>query len=252
MRNKLIFCLVVLLLVVGCVTLPKPPITAIQSAENFVEQNQTTQAEQTLDKYRHTWKTQAIRGDIAAYRGQWQQAAQFFQESWNLIEKAEPEPIHSEKEKIYSSLEETQLLAGKTVSSLIKPPTNYKGWRVPKVLVPVEFKSGGWRINELTQEGKKAIRDIADYLDANKVREATLTGHTDERGPAKRNQVLSEKRAKSIRQFLVNIGTRTKIKTEGKGEDEPLRPLPRWKRNWTQAEIYQRDRRVELESDIAD
>jgi len=227
-------------------TLPKPPITAIQSAENLVEQNYTTQAEQILSKYRKTWKTQAIRGDIAAYRGQWQQAAQFFQESWSLIENANPEPQHSEKEKIYSSLEETQLLAGKTVSSLIKPPTNYKGMIVPKVLVPVEFKSGGWKISELTKEGKKAIKDMAEYLDANDVQKAILTGHTDERGSARRNQELSEKRADSIRQFLVNIGTKTKIKTEGKGEYEPLRPLPRWKKNWTQADIYQRDRRVEI------
>ena len=246
MRNKLLFFWLILFLGNGCATLPNPSMTAIQNAEHLVEQNQSAQAEQLLEQYRKTWKTQAIQGDIAAYRGQWQKAAQFFKESLNLAETAHPEPAYSEKDRIYSSFEEAQLLAGKTVSALIEPPHDpVKSWYVPKKMrIAVEFESDGWKVDDITQEGKEAIERMANYL--HNKRKAAIIGHTDERGKASYNQRLSEQRAKSIHQYLRNKGTQTKITTEGKGEAEPLRPLPRWKRNWTQAEIYQRDRRVEL------
>ncbi|MDM8563324.1 OmpA family protein [Candidatus Marithioploca araucensis] len=250
MRNKLVFFLFILFLGNGCATLPKPPMTAIQKAENLVEQNQMPQAEQLLDKYRKTWKTQAIRGDIAAYRGQWQVAARFFQESLNLAkaETAYPEPAYDEKERIYRSFEEAQLLAGETVSSLVEPPNDptKSAWQIKKMRIPVEFKTNGWKVNDATEEGKESIKKMADYLNEHNVRKVTVIGHTDERGKASYNKWLSEQRAKSIHQYLSKNTQTTNIESYGKGEDEPLRPLPRWGKNWKQDEIDQRDRRVEL------
>jgi len=248
MRNKLIFFLFIFL-GNGCATLPNPPMTAIQKAENFVEQNQMPQAEQMLDKYSKTWKTQAIRGDIAAYRGQWQGAARFFQESLNLAKTA---PYH-EKERIYRSFEDAQLLAGKTVGSLIEPPpSNEKstGHVIKKMRIAVEFETNGWKVDNndhITPEGRTAIKEMAVHLNKqHNIRKVTVIGHTDAQGEASYNQKLSERRAKSIHQYLLNESQITNIESYGKGEYKLLRPLPRWIRNWTQDEIDQRDRRVEL------
>jgi outer membrane protein OmpA-like peptidoglycan-associated protein len=252
MRNKLLFFWFILLLGNGCATLPNPPMTAIQKAEHLVEQNQMPQAEQILDQYRKTWKTQAIRGDIAAYSGQWQVAALFFQKSLNLAEKAHPELAYQEKKKIYSSFEEAQLLAGETVGSLIEPPRDpTKSWPIiKKMRIAVEFETNGWKVDKnahITPEGRTAIKRMAEYLNQqHNVRRVTVIGHTDERGKASYNKKLSERRAKSIHQYLLNESQITNIESYGKGEKDPLRPLPRWGKNWNQDEIYQRDRRVEL------
>jgi outer membrane protein OmpA-like peptidoglycan-associated protein len=253
MKNKLIFCLFMMLLSSGCVTTNPPlqnppPITTMQEVENLVEQGQIMEVESILDKYSKTWKTQAIRGDIAAHRKQWQVAARLFQDSLNLVEISPQQPNYEEVEKIYRSFEDAQLLAGETVSSLIPPPHNPAKslWVPPKMRIAVEFKTGGWKESDITQKGKNAIKRIAKYLNKDNVEKATLTGHTDEIGKASYNKWLSEQRAKSVEAYLQSVGVQTRIKTRGKGEDEPLRPLPRWK-NLTQDEIYQRDRRVELE-----
>ena len=235
----------------GCMTtnppLPNPPITTMQDVENLVEQGQIIEAESILDQYSKTWKTQTIRGDIAAHRKQWQVAARFFQDSLNLIETTPQQPNYEEIEKIYRSFEDAQLLAGETVSSLIPPPHNpaKSFWVPPKMRIPVEFKPNGWKVEDITKRGKNAIEGIAKHLNKQNVKTATLIGHTDEIGKATYNQWLSEQRAKSVETYLQNSGVQTSIESYGKGEDEPL-PLPRWK-ELTEDEIHQRNRRVELE-----
>ncbi|MCG3764469.1 OmpA family protein [Vibrio cincinnatiensis] len=50
-----------------------------------------------------------------------------------------------------------------------------------------------------------------------------ITGHTDSTGPAKYNQVLSEKRAEAAANYLAEKGVdKERIHYQGKGEDEPL------------------------------
>lgn len=55
-----------------------------------------------------------------------------------------------------------------------------------------------------------------------------LVGHTDTRGTAKYNQTLSEKRAQSVRLFLVGPGRIgiNRILSEGLGEQHPIVGLP--------------------------
>jgi OOP family OmpA-OmpF porin len=51
----------------------------------------------------------------------------------------------------------------------------------------------------------------------------SVEGHTDDRGAAKYNQTLSEKRAKAVKKYLVDNGVRDegKISTAGYGEERP-------------------------------
>jgi len=221
-------------------------IAAIQEAESLVEQNQIV-VDEILDKYAKTWETQAIRGDAASYQKQWKKAALLFRESLDLIKIVPQQPDYKEIKKIYDSLEDAQVFSGEIVSPLVAPPPDPAKYFLvpPKIRIAVEFKMGGWKGSDITPKGRNAIKRIADYLNAHNVEKITLTGHTDIIGKSIDNQWLSEQRAKSVAAYLQHIGVQTRIKTRGKGEDEPL-PLPRWK-NLTQEEISQRNRRVEIE-----
>lgn len=67
-----------------------------------------------------------------------------------------------------------------------------------------------------------------------------LVGHADRSGTRRYNQGLSERRARAVRDFLVSRGiSATIIRTEGRGEDEPLVATPDGVRE-------QQNRRVEI------
>ena len=66
-----------------------------------------------------------------------------------------------------------------------------------------------------------------------------IDGHTDSDGSDEYNQVLSEKRANSVKNFLVSQGVTAEITTKGYGESKPVAS------NDT-AEGKQKNRRVEI------
>lgn len=77
----------------------------------------------------------------------------------------------------------------------------------------------------LKEAGKKQIFDVAQKFrnkDA-KITSFTVIGHTDSRGTDQYNQILSEKRAKVVRDYLIANGVPAGIiKAIGKGEREPI------------------------------
>jgi len=153
-----------------------------------------------------------------------------------------------EAEKIFKRIKSTQLLAGKTVGPIIVPKTNSRslGFKVD-LEAPVEFKSGGFTIKDLTATAKESLLYLAAFFKERKITEIKIIGHTDSEGDAKRNLELSKRRANSVKEYLkgcVNVGAT--IKTEGKGEMEPLL-IPDWiKQDFTPNEINQLNRRVEF------
>lgn len=74
----------------------------------------------------------------------------------------------------------------------------------------------------LKPEGKQYIEDIRQkykFYDADSV---DIVGHTDSSGPDAYNQNLSERRASSVKKYLVETGSAAaKITTSGKGESQP-------------------------------
>jgi OOP family OmpA-OmpF porin len=68
----------------------------------------------------------------------------------------------------------------------------------------------------------------------------TVEGHTDARGSAEYNQALSERRANSVRDYLIGAGIDgSRLKAVGIGEARPIA-------SGETAEAYRRNRRVEL------
>ncbi len=68
-----------------------------------------------------------------------------------------------------------------------------------------------------------SLDELIVYLRENRNFKIIITGHTDHIGKTYTNQILSEKRAKSVANYLISNGIHiTRIKSLGKGESTPV------------------------------
>ena len=91
----------------------------------------------------------------------------------------------------------------------------------------VTFDSGilfATNSSTLSDASKTALRNLANSLNQNPDTDIKIIGHTDNTGKVDYNQTLSEKRAKSVYDYLmVDQGVSSKRMTyEGKGIQEPV------------------------------
>ena len=78
---------------------------------------------------------------------------------------------------------------------------------------------------ELTSESDDGIDEVYAFLLQYPELKIEIVGHTDDMGSESYNQVLSEKRAKSVANALINKGiSAERIKTKGCGSTQPLFP----------------------------
>ncbi|MGE3152806.1 MAG: peptidoglycan-associated lipoprotein Pal [Nitrospiraceae bacterium] len=70
-------------------------------------------------------------------------------------------------------------------------------------LQDVFFAYDSWQINE---EGRRVLAVDADWIRTNPDSLVKIEGHCDERGTSAYNLVLGEKRAKAVRNYLVELG----------------------------------------------
>jgi len=100
--------------------------------------------------------------------------------------------------------------------------------------------SGLWRLNRLADK----IRTL------NSLEQVILIGHTDRLrsdGHPERNQLLSEQRAESVKQYLVNKGvSEDKIQASGEGSSQPLVDCDATQSKAKQVECLTPNRRVEI------
>lgn len=76
---------------------------------------------------------------------------------------------------------------------------------------------------ELQQGTDTNLRDVVELLESEPEKRVRIEGHTDSTGPADLNLRLSEQRAGSVRDALVNLGIDAdRITTVGMGEDFPV------------------------------
>lgn len=84
----------------------------------------------------------------------------------------------------------------------------------------VFFGYDSWTINE---EGRQALIGNADWLHRHPAVQLKLEGHCDERGSSTYNFVLAEKRAKSVRNYLMDLGIgRERLIVVSYGKERPF------------------------------
>jgi peptidoglycan-associated lipoprotein len=84
----------------------------------------------------------------------------------------------------------------------------------------VFFGYDSWTI---TEEGRQTLVRDADWLKSNPTAGIKIEGHCDERGTAAYNLVLGEKRAKSVRNYLVELGvSANRLAVVSYGKERPF------------------------------
>jgi OOP family OmpA-OmpF porin len=75
----------------------------------------------------------------------------------------------------------------------------------------------------LKPEGKAKLDDLASKVGGINLEVVIAVGHTDTIGSASYNQALSNRRAESVKAYLVSKGIESnRIYTEGKGQTQPV------------------------------
>ncbi|WP_107037285.1 OmpA family protein [Brumimicrobium mesophilum] len=100
-----------------------------------------------------------------------------------------------------------------------------------KILSPVIVYNDGFRI--LTDQSDNSLNVIANFIKKNENLRFEIGSHTDQRGSEKSNLFLSEKRAKAIKEFLIQEYKIDSIRllSKGYGESTPIISLERIKMN---------------------
>jgi len=120
-------------------------------------------------------------------------------EAFNGYEDKDGCPDEVPKEKIYISLEQKKIV----------------------VRDKIFFVRGKAKVQ---RKSRKLIAQIARLITKHKeIAMVHVIGHTDDRGSDRRNQKLSERRAKAVMKLLRRYGVpKRKLKAIGKGETEPI------------------------------
>lgn len=107
-------------------------------------------------------------------------------------------------------------------------------------------KSG---LADLLPEGRARLDSMMDKLGQvyERIDSITLTGHTDRLGADAYNQTLSERRAATVRAYLVSKGATAHIATLGKGESEQIASCNAVAPRAALIACLQPNRRVEVE-----
>jgi outer membrane protein OmpA-like peptidoglycan-associated protein len=166
----------------------------------------------------------ARRGELLAQTGQIFQALRAFK----LAKRFHPEPAPDWLEK---SLKNARIqscrvvMPAEEIASFLEAGTQISRDRRfairPGVNIPVQFD---FDRSDLNSRGIHQITELGEALTREKMRSWSflLVGHTDKRGTTAYNQVLSEKRARSVKMELERRfpSLIRRLKAEGRGETE--------------------------------
>ena len=76
---------------------------------------------------------------------------------------------------------------------------------------------------ELTETAKSILSKQAEFIKANKISKIVVEGHADERGTREYNLALGEKRANTVKRFLISQGVLPNyIQVISYGKERPL------------------------------
>jgi outer membrane protein OmpA-like peptidoglycan-associated protein len=98
---------------------------------------------------------------------------------------------------------------------------------------------------DLRAEAAPVLERVANVVRSDPKAAPVIEGHTDGKGSDQYNQALSERRALSVRQWLVSHGVTAGMAVRGWGRSKPVEPntLPNGADN---PEGRQKNRRVEI------
>ena len=131
--------------------------------------------------------------------------------------KATPQrPSRAEIDKVFKLASESLLLAGTmaTARSSGQPSgtmrSKIRGVEIKEHPIPVQFVFGK---ATFTEKAKGNVDTLVKHLQHEEPDQIILVGHTDDVGKKSHNCRLSIRRAKALKNYLVNAGVRANITT---------------------------------------
>ena len=124
-----------------------------------------------------------------------------------------------------------QVPAAQTIASVAAQPEKVAAAPAPAPAARVAPQSVRFSADELfaydkaalKPEGKAALDEFAKQLSGAQYDAISVTGHTDRLGRSEYNQKLSERRAHTVKDYLVSKDVPAqRITTDGKGETQPV------------------------------
>ena len=178
--------------------------------------------------YGHVWPLLALLGDAARAADDYGNAATRYQEALVAIDdlvKTPSAPPEAEIRRIFNRAAESRMLAAdyrpapKTRSGAPGglAAASIRGFIPVRVPVPIRFYTGS---AEFTEDGLRAVADLAEHLKAQNPEKIAIAGHTDPRGTEAYNLELSRQRAQAVAQYLREQGFAGRIVVVAKGESE--------------------------------
>lgn len=81
----------------------------------------------------------------------------------------------------------------------------------------------GYDSSEISSESKETLDSNAEFLKKNTNLKVQIEGHADERGSVQYNLALGERRAKTVKEYLVALGVASdRLSTISYGKERPL------------------------------
>lgn len=100
--------------------------------------------------------------------------------------------------------------------------------------------------DDILPEAREQLDKFMEYLKTLNVSSIVVSGHTDPSGSDKYNQLLSERRANSVKKQLQKVGVNTEIQAVGLGEKEPIITSCGTLKGEARNQCNQPNRRVEI------
>ncbi|HVX03910.1 MAG TPA: OmpA family protein [Rhodanobacteraceae bacterium] len=115
-----------------------------------------------------------------------------------------------------------------TCADVLNPPAKIAPPEVERFTLSADalFAFDKWKLSDIKPDGRAQLDALARKLVAAKVRDAHVhvIGYTDRLGGQAYNQTLSERRAATVRAYLVSRGVvEGHIDAEGRGEADPVK-----------------------------
>ncbi|NMH87336.1 OmpA family protein [Flavivirga algicola] len=134
------------------------------------------------------------------------------------------ETVISEK-KIDKKLKEEDPRRFELLTDVEGPPVVEKDGKLFFQLAPIYFNFDKW---DIRADSKKILDELAAKLERYPNIYLKISSHTDSRGTVRYNQILSERRAESTRNYLALEGfvNARRMQFQGFGELEPIVPCP--------------------------
>jgi outer membrane protein OmpA-like peptidoglycan-associated protein len=154
-----------------------------------------------------------------------------------------PNPPPSEViQELMKLANEGRMLSSTFVSGDVLLTRSVRDVMIEAVPVPVQFVRGR---DEMTPLGQQYAAEMARLLGQQGHPNVLLVGHTDPDGSDQYNLTLSLRRAQAVRHYLIEHGyPGANVDSDGRGRGEPLELANA--SNYSQAQIYQMLRRVEV------